>query len=568
MQKYQWNLRTRGTQVETRLAGELKISPLLASLLEARGLCLPDEAARFLSPSLNQLHDPMLLRGMDRVVERLERAISGGEQILVYGDYDVDGITSVVILKKCLELAGAKVQYHVPERLSEGYGLRADRVRKAAEDGIRLIVSVDSGIRADEAAEAAVQCGVDLIITDHHLPELRLPPAYEILNPNRLDCSYPDKHLAGVGVAFKVVQAMLQRRGQERLIPSFLKIVAIGTIADIVPLLGENRVFVKIGLEGLKSPRNLGLKALLDSAGVLGRQIDYSAVGFRIAPRINAVGRMGETSDAVRLFDSLEEEEARRIAEKLNDKNLWRQREQEEILKSIQLKLQNEPHAFETDVIILWDECWHRGVIGIVASRVMETYGRPVLIASVEDGLATGSGRSFGDFHLLQALQSCHDLFQRYGGHRNAAGFTMEAALLPELRARLNRYAAEYFPERPKPAIAVDSLLSVRELNYRVWEEISRLEPYGFCNPVPVFLDNEVSIKAGPFTLKDKHLKWKLCSTTCSEALWWNHAEKFESLKQLRSFRAVYEVEMNEFRGERSLVARIRDVGLPADLSS
>ncbi|HEY2934933.1 MAG TPA: single-stranded-DNA-specific exonuclease RecJ [Acidobacteriota bacterium] len=564
MQKYQWNLRPRVSETEAQLARDLGISPLLASLLEARGLREPDAAARFLSPSLNQLHDPLLLRGMDRVVERLEQSISRGERILVYGDYDVDGITSVVILKKCLEMAGAAVQYHVPERLAEGYGLRPDRIRKAADDGVALIISVDSGIRGKEAAQVARDCGVDLIITDHHLPERELPAAYEILNPNRPDCGYPNKHLAGVGVAFKVVQAMLQRRGKEHLIPSFLKIVAIGTIADIVPLLGENRVFVKIGLDGLKSPRNPGLKALLDSAGVLGRQIDYSTVGFRIAPRINAVGRMGETADAVRLFDSLQEEEARRIAEKLNDKNLWRQREQEEILKSIQVKFQAEPDAFEKDVIILWDQCWHRGVIGIVASRIMDTYGRPVLIASVEDSLATGSGRSFGDFHLLQSLESCGDLFQRYGGHQNAAGFTMDAALLPELRSRLNRYAAEKFPERPKPAIAVDSLLSVKDLNYRIWEDLVRLEPFGFGNPVPVFLDNEVCIRAGPFTLKEKHLKWKLFSPTCSEALWWNQAEKFESLKQLRSFRAVYEVEMNEFRGERSLVARIRDLGLPS----
>ncbi|HEY3131663.1 MAG TPA: single-stranded-DNA-specific exonuclease RecJ [Acidobacteriota bacterium] len=562
MPKYVWNLHTPDASAVAGLSKDLNISPLLACLLINRGLRHPDEAARFLSPSLVQLHDPFLLTGMARVVERVERAIAGAEKILIYGDYDVDGITSVVILKKFLEMAGANVQYHVPERLTEGYGLRPERMEQAAGEGVKLIISVDSGIRADDAARAARARNIDLVITDHHLPEKELPPAYEVLNPNRKDCAYPDKNLAGVGVAFKLVQALLERSGRERLIPSFLKIVSIGTIADIVPLLGENRVFVKIGLEGLKSPRNYGLKALLESAGMLGRQIDYSAVGFRIAPRINAVGRMGDTADAVRLFDSLEEVEARSIAARLADKNLLRQEEQGQILKSIEQKFQQEPEAFSQHVIVLWDRCWHRGVIGIVASRVMEAYGRPVLIASIEDAVATGSGRSFGDFHLLEALEACRTLFEKYGGHRNAAGFTLDAALLPELRRQLNQYARGLFLEPPSPSISVDAILPLHNLNFGVWEEISRLEPFGFGNPVPIFRDDEIAVRAGPFVLKEKHIKWRLESGLCSEAVWWNQIDKLEMLKPLRSLHALYQLEMNEFRGERGLVARIRDLSI------
>ncbi|MBI3939744.1 MAG: single-stranded-DNA-specific exonuclease RecJ [Acidobacteria bacterium] len=562
MQKYVWELQHVSDAEMARLSGPLGVSPLLASLLITRGLLEPAAAARFLAPALQHLHDPFLMTGMRRAVERVEQAVSRREKILVYGDYDVDGITSVVILKKCLELAGADVQYHVPERLTDGYGLQPLRIREAAARGVRLILSVDSGIRSTTAAQAARSEGIDLIVTDHHLPEAELPPAYEVLNPNRNDCLYPDKNLAGVGVAFKLVQALLQRAGRERLIPSFLKIVAIGTIADIVPLLGENRVFVKIGLEGLKLPRNHGLKALLESAGVLGKQIDYSAVGFRIAPRLNAVGRMGETADAVRLFDAEEEDQARAIAMRLNDKNSWRQLEQEEILKSIDLKFKTEPETFSEPVIVLWDPGWHRGVIGIVASRIMEGYGRPVLIASVAGGAATGSGRSFGSFHLLESLHACAGLLERFGGHRHAAGFTADASLLPELRRRINEYARQRYAQMPVPSIGVDAALPARKLNWAVWEEISRLEPFGFGNPVPVFQDDAIPVKAGPFAIKDKHLKWKLAARYCGEAIWWNQIARLEALKQARSFRAVYQLELNEFRGERSLVARIRDLSL------
>ncbi|MBI2822647.1 MAG: single-stranded-DNA-specific exonuclease RecJ [Acidobacteria bacterium] len=562
MQKYVWNLQRPDAGEAARLASQLQVSPLLAAILTTRGLGDPDSAARFLSPSLAQLHDPFLMNGMERAVARVERAISGGEKILLYGDYDVDGITSVVILKKALEMSGAGVQYHVPERLTEGYGLRPERIRQAAREGVKLVISLDSGIRAREAAEASLAEGVDLIITDHHLPEAGLPPAYAILNPNCPDCGYPDKNLAGVGVAFKLVQALLERSGRGRLLPSFLKIVCIGTIADIVPLIGENRVFAKIGLEGLKSPRNLGLKALLDSAGVLGRHVDYSAVGFRIAPRINAVGRMGETADAVRLFDAEAEDEARGIAMRLNDKNLWRQQEQEEILQAVENKFRTEPETFAEPVIVLWDARWHRGVIGIVASRVMETYGRPVLIASLEEETATGSGRSFGLFHLLESLDACSDLFDRYGGHRHAAGFTMESSRLPELRRRINQYARSEFPQWPQPSISVDALLPLTDISQSLWEEIARLEPFGFGNPVPVFQDDEVPVRAGPFLLKEKHLKWKLAATGCPEAIWWNQVCKLEALKQVRNFRAVYRLEMNEFEGRRNLVAHIQDLSL------
>lgn len=558
MSRFVWELQQPDPAAVRGLILQLGLSPLLASLLVSRGIREPEAASRFLNPSLDQLHDPFLMAGMDRVVCRIEEAVSRREKILLYGDYDVDGITSVVILKKCLEACGADVGYHVPERLTEGYGLQPARIRRAADDGVRLVISVDSGIRASEAAQEARNCGLDLIITDHHLPEKELPPAYAVLNPNLPDCRYPDKNLAGVGVAFKLVQALLCRTGRQHWIPSILKLVAIGTVADIVPLTGENRILVKFGLDGLRQPRNPGLKALLESAGMLGRQVDYADVGFRLAPRINAVGRMGETADAVRLFDAMGEEEARRLAARLSDKNLLRRQEQEEILKTIEEKARSEPGAFQEPVIVLWDQGWHRGVVGIVASRVMESYGHAALIASVEGDQAVGSGRSFGSLHLLEALETCSDLLEKFGGHRHAAGFTIRADRLPLLRSRLNEHARRC-GHIPQPSITVDALLPLSEVSAATWEDISRLAPFGFGNPLPIFQDDQLPVRAGPFLLKERHLKWKLNAPFCSEAIGWNQAGKLEEVRQARFLKAVYQLAMNEYQGERFLMASLRD---------
>src|SRR6202163_3391331 len=398
----------------------LKISssalPVLADLLVGRGIEEPDAAARFLSPQLADLHDPLRMSGMKSALDRLEAAIERKEKVLIYGDYDVDGTTAIVILKTAIELCGGAADFHVPHRIREGYGMRDEVIERAASEGARLIISVDTGIRGFAAAETARRTGVDLIVTDHHLPGVDgVPQALAVINPNQDGCDYPCKHLCGAGVAFKLAQGLMQRRldakDQSRLLMSFMKVVAIATIADAVPLLGENRVFAKLGLQGLGSPGNVGLKALLEVAKLGdGRALTATEVAFRIAPRLNAAGRMDVARDVVDRFNEKDMDRARAMAGRLDQLNAERQEEERRIMESIEQRLQADPELCEAYCIVLDGEGWHRGVIGITASRVVERHGRPTLIISREGDEAHGSGRSIAAVHLLHALESCPEL--------------------------------------------------------------------------------------------------------------------------------------------------------------
>src|ERR1044072_1109138 len=355
-----------------RLARELRLSELTATMLVNRGITDCEAADRFLNPSIAYLHDPFLMRDMREAVTRIMRAIELKEKILIYGDYDVDGTTSTVILKKALSIIGADVSYYIPERLKDGYGFRGAAVQMGKDNGYHLIISVDTGIRAQQVVEHARSLGLDIIITDHHLPEAGLPRANAVLNPKRLDCSYPNKNLAGCGVAFKLAQALLAESGHERLTESFIKIAAIGTIADIVPLVGENRVIAKYGLAGLKQPNNHGLRALLEVAGIAGKSVSCFDVGFRIGPRINAVGRMAGASAAVDLFDAPDLETAMRLAVEMNEQNLARHHAEADILAQVMAQIEGDQSLRDSHVAVIAGEGWHRGVIGIAASKVVE----------------------------------------------------------------------------------------------------------------------------------------------------------------------------------------------------
>ncbi len=380
---------------------KLKISPavlpVLADLLVGRGIDDPEAAARFLAPELSDLHDPLRMSGMKAALDRLEAALERKEKILIYGDYDVDGTTAIVILKTAIELCGGAADFHVPHRIREGYGMRDEVIERAAADGVRLIISVDTGIRAFAAAETARRTGVDLIVTDHHLPGMDgVPQALVVVNPNQKGCDYPCKYLCGAGVAFKLAQGLMQRRldlkDQSRLLMSFMKIVAIATIADAVPLLGENRVFAKLGLQGLRRPVNVGLKALLEVAKLGdGRALTATEVAFRVAPRLNAAGRMDVARDVVSLFNEKDIERARQMAGRLDQLNAERQEEERRIMDNIERRLEEEPALREAYCVVLDGEGWHRGVIGITASRVVERHGRPTLVISREGDEAHGS---------------------------------------------------------------------------------------------------------------------------------------------------------------------------------
>src|SRR5262252_2980814 len=399
----------------SRLAAALSIPPIVARLLCQRGLSDPDLATRFLNPALDQLHDPAALADMPAAVDRILAAVARKERIAIHGDYDVDGVTSTVILRRALELVGGDVVHFIPERLRDGYGLQPVAIERLHADGVSLVISVDCGIRGADAALRARELGIDLIITDHHEPDASLPPALAIINPKRRDCPYPDKYLAGVGVALKLVQALCRETRRESWLPGFVKVAAIGTLADVVPLVGENRVIAKVGLDLLtKGPHKVGLRALLDISGLSGKTIDSYHISFQVAPRVNAAGRMSTPDIATRLLLASDEalaEEVRQLAMQLDTENIRRQEEEAEILTAAKKIVTSDPDVGARSVLVVAGERWHRGVIGIVASKLVDAFHRPAIVLSIDGDEAHGSGRSIPRFDLLGALERCGHLF-------------------------------------------------------------------------------------------------------------------------------------------------------------
>ena len=548
------------------LGAALNLHPTVARLLCLRGLRDPEAAARFLSPSMDHLHDPFRLAGMRPAVERLERAIANKERIAIHGDYDVDGITSTVILRRALEMLGGEVVHFIPERLRDGYGLQPAAIDRLHAEGVHLIVSVDCGIRATEATLRARDLGVDLIITDHHEPEGTLPPALAVINPKRPDCTYPDKHLAGVGVALKVVQALCTRAGKEKWLPAFVKIAAIGTLADVVPLVGENRVIAKLGLQSLSRGRHtVGLRALLEASGLSGKTIDSYQVGFILAPRVNAAGRMSTPDIATRLLLATDEgslEEARGLAQQLNEENLKRQTEEAELVAQAKKAIETDPAIGAHNVLVVGGDGWHRGVIGIVASKLVDAFCKPAIVLSVEDGIAHGSCRSIPAFDMLDGLERCAEFFLRYGGHKQAAGLTMDASRIPAFRARINAHANEVLePDHLRPRLRIDGALNLKQITSDLVEGLSAMAPFGLANPRPVFHAMPVEIVDGPRPLKDRHLKMTFRQDGRSfRAIAWRAAERAAFLTENRAgVNLAFSLEQNEFQGETYLELTVAD---------
>jgi len=548
------------------LGAALNIHPTVARLLCLRGLRDPEAAARFLSPSMDHLHDPFRLAGMREAVERLERAIANKERIAIHGDYDVDGITSTVILRRALEMLGGEVVHFIPERLRDGYGLQPAAIERLHAEGVHLIVSVDCGIRATEATLRARELGVDLIITDHHEPEGTLPPALAVINPKRHDCTYPDKNLAGVGVALKVVQALCARAGKDKWLPAFVKIAAIGTLADVVPLVGENRVIAKLGLQSLSRGRHtVGLRALLEASGLTGKTIDSYQVGFILAPRVNAAGRMSTPDIATRLLLATDEgaiEEARGLAEQLNAENLKRQTEEAELVAQAKKAIETDPAIGAHNVLVVGGEGWHRGVIGIVASKLVDAFCKPAIVLSVDGGVAHGSCRSIPAFDMLDGLERCAEFFLRFGGHKQAAGLTMDAANIPAFRARINAHANEVLePDHLRPRLRIDGALNLKHITPDLVEGLNAMAPFGLANPRPVFHAMPVEIVDGPRPLKDRHLKMTFRQDGRSfRAIAWRAAERAAFLTENRAgVNLAFSLEQNEFQGETYLELTVAD---------
>ena len=557
------------------LAAALKISPVVAKLLCQRGLGDPELAERFLNPSLDHLHDPMLLADMGVAVERILGAIARKEKIAIHGDYDVDGVTSTVILRRALELLGGNVMHFIPERLKDGYGLQPVAIERLHADGVALVISVDCGIRGAEAAGRARELGVDLIITDHHEPDTELPPAMAIINPKRRDCTYPDKYLAGVGVALKLVQALCSRAGRDKLMPGFIKVAAIGTLADVVPLVGENRVIAKLGLELLtKGPHKVGLRALIDVCGLTGKTIDSYHIGFMLAPRVNAAGRMSTPDIAARLFladDETLAEEVRQLALQLDGENVKRQEEEAQILALAKKIVQTDPDVGARSILVVAGEGWHRGVIGIVASKLMDAFHRPAIVLSVEDGIAHGSCRSFSRFDMLGALERCAHLLTRFGGHKQAAGLTLDAGRIRELRLAVNAVADETLgPDDLMPRLRIDGALAFREITGGVAAGIMSLAPFGAGNPRPVFAARGVEIIDGPRKLKERHLKMSLKQEgRIFRAVAWRAAERHDYLAEHKAALDVaFSLEQNQYNGNTYVELTLADLKKTGDVRS
>ncbi len=521
--RQRWVIASPSQQEAAALASAAHLPSVLAELLVARGIGTAQDAHAFLYPDTSHLHDPLLMKGMTIAVERLERAIALREPILLYGDYDVDGTTAVVLLKTAIEMLGGVVRFHVPHRILEGYGLQSSVLESAYGDGVRLVITVDTGMRAFAEAKTARRLGLDLIVTDHHLPSAddAVPDALAILNPNQPECTYPEKSLCGAAIAFKLAQALLERRDASRTrgktLPSFLKMVAIATIADAVPLRGENRTIASLGLRALRQPVGAGLRALFQAAALdpANRPITGFDVAFRLAPRINAAGRMDVASEIVELFCTRDAMRANELAVKLESLNSQRRDAEAAALAIIEGRLADDVDFASERLVVVHGDGWHRGVIGILASRVVERTAKPAIVISVEDGVAHGSGRSIDGFQLLEALESCSDLFTRFGGHAFAVGFAMTAEGIPELRRRLNLHATERLAgTQPEHVLKIHAELPLDRITPVLAGWLKKLEPLGHGNPEPIFVARRARLVSAPRLMKERHIRLELAQNS------------------------------------------------------
>lgn len=559
-----WNIAHHDPEKVTELTRECGISPLVATLLLHRGIDNAEGARRFLSPTLANITDPLLMRDMQKAADRLRDAVAGNETICVYGDYDADGVTSVAVVTGFLRELGADCFYYVPNRLEEGYGLSRVGVLEASEKGARVIVTADCGITAFAEAELCSALGIDLIITDHHTPAESLPCACAVLNPMRADCPFPCPSLAGVGVVFNLLIALRGRLRDARYFPenrapdlrTYLDLVALGTIADIVPLVDDNRILVSSGLHRLSAASRVGIAALKKVAGIAD-DVDSVAVGFRLAPRLNAAGRLDDASAAVELLLTDDRQRAAALAMELNAGNEERQSLEREILDDALRMLSSDPNIRGRKSIVLASDSWHSGVIGIVASRIVELYHRPTILIALQDGNGKGSGRSIPGFHLHDALRACSEHLIRFGGHKYAAGLTIDEGTLQQFTARFDEIAEGLLSEDDLlPEVRIDAELSPGDISLDVAEEVAALEPFGSGNPRPLFLLKGVRVLEKT-VVKKRHLRLRLSAGGSSlDAIGFSMAGRIPDEEFLD---VVFYLDVNTWNGIKSARLRLKD---------
>ncbi|MGI5839986.1 MAG: single-stranded-DNA-specific exonuclease RecJ [bacterium] len=548
-------------ELQKTMATRLRITPLLARILANRGLTGPDAAGRFLEPDRSELLDPFRLKGMREAVRRIAAAVRDGERIWVYGDYDVDGITSTVILVKTLrQMGAAAVQYYIPNRREEGYGLNRSALDEAVRAGVDLIITVDCGIAAVEEVEYARLCGIDMVLTDHHEPFQIIPPALAVINPKQPDCPYPFKELAGVGVAFKLAQALL---GNEQAAEAYLDLVALGTVADIVPLTGENRVIVRFGLEAMPGTRNIGLQQLLAMLGLDNRTLDAEKIAYVIAPRINATGRIGDAKRSVELFLTDDPVRAAKLAAGLEQENQDRQGIESEILSQATALLRREVDLVQDKVIVLAADGWHTGVVGIVASRLTETYARPTVLIALEGEEGKGSARSVPGFNIFEALEASSEYLLRFGGHEQAAGLSIAADQVDAFRRQINAVADRMIAsEDMLPICDIDAEISPTDISDGLLAELERLKPFGAKNPSPTLVCRRLAILEGRRVgARGEHLKLKAGSSKAAvDIIGFGQGHLWDSITNREKVDIVFALEKNQWNGREYLQLVLKDI--------
>ena len=563
-----WKLSEAREDLQSLFAEEFKLNPIVSQILINRGITDLETARRFLTPSLHDLHSPFLMRDMKEGVARMIRAIRGKEKIAIYGDYDADGITALSILYRFLHAIHERVMYYIPDRVDEGYSLNRKAIDRLKAQDISLIVTVDCGVSDREEIEYARTQGIETIVLDHHEVPTALPAAAAVINPNRSDCPFPFKHLAGVGIVFNFLIALrggLRNIGfwSDRTYPNlrdYLDLVALGTIGDLSPLVDENRIFARIGLELLNEDRRVGLKALRETAGLGNTVIDSGAASFALIPRINAAGRVGTPDDAVRLLLTEDPAEAQRIASRLDACNRERQRLEKTIFDEIMTRIHSMGDAKDKGALVLASPEWHPGVIGIVASRVVDRFYRPTILISLKDGIGKGSGRSIAEFNLYEGLKLCDPLLLSYGGHRYAAGISVKESDIEKLSEVLGDIVKEgLVVQELVQETSIDAQCSLNRITHDLVSQFDRLAPFGTRNPEPILCTRNVQVSY-PTVVGNRHLKMRVYGdgVSCS-SIWFNRGDYAQNVEGVR-LDITFTPQINYWNGSSNIQLKVRDI--------
>lgn len=559
-----WKIQPTDQRRTEKLSEALDISPPLAQILINRGFSRPESARRFLEPRPSDMYDPNLLADMDKAVERLNQAFLRKEKIFVFGDYDVDGVTSIAALSTLLDAAGASFEAHQPNRLKEGYGLSEQGVQLARKAGAGLLIALDCGTEAHQAVEKALASGLDVIVIDHHKQRGPLPPALAVLNPNRTDCPYPFKELAAVGVVFKLLQA---GEGFWKVALPWERIwqlAALGTVADVAPLVDENRILVKIGLDFMRQNRDPAFRSLVQVAGLNPQKLGTGHLSFQLAPRLNAAGRMGTPEVGRKFLRTQDLGEIEHLASHLNLLNQRRRAIQSEIFKEVEEKIQKQPEKYLGNVIMVEGQGWNKGIVGIVAAKIQEKYYRPTVVIALKEEEGVGSARSIPGFELFEAISRCSHVLDKFGGHKYAAGISIKRKRIDEFRQLLGKIAGEMLSEEDLiPKLRIDAALSFREATFDLLHEFKKCEPYGLGNPQPVFLSSGLTLRGVPRVMgkKGNHLKMWLQEkggTQVHECVGWNMAHRIEELNN-QPLDAVYQLKVNSWRNQSRIQLVLKD---------